>query len=132
MGVVDVDVGKAVDGIFNGLDKLFTSDDERENAKRLMQVIKDKPHLLQGEITLQEAKHRSVFVAGWRPAIGWVCATGLCYHFLVLPFAGLISAFWRPDVVLPTLDVSELMTLVLSLLGLGGLRTFEKKTGVSK
>jgi hypothetical protein len=131
MGAVDIDVSSAVKGLFSGLDSLFTSDEERENARRLLSEIEQKPHLLQAEITLQEAKHRSVFVAGWRPCIGWVCAAGLGYQFLILPFAGLISAYLAPEAALPSLEVGQLMTLVLSLLGLGGLRTFEKKTGVS-
>jgi len=78
------------------------------------------------------AKHRSIFVAGWRPAIGWVAALGLGYQFLILPFAGLINAYAQLPTELPVLAGEQLMSLVMALLGLGGMRTFEKYKGASK
>jgi hypothetical protein len=78
-----------------------------------------------------EAASPSMFVAGWRPAIGWVGAFGLAYSFVVEPLSN-----WTARVVfhyadqLPNLDSSQLMTLVLALLGFGGLRTYEKVQGI--
>lgn len=121
------------EGIMGGLDALFTSDEEREKAKLELTKVLQQPHILQAMANIEEAKHSSVFVAGWRPAIGWICAVGLAYHFLVFPFAGLIATFIDPALVLPRLvEVGELMTLVLSLLGLGAFRTYEKATGVER
>jgi len=91
-----------------------------------------QPHMLQAVANIEGAKHRSIFVAGWRPAIGWVAALGLGYQFLVLPFAGLINAYLKLPAELPQLQAEQLMTLVLSLLGLGGMRTFEKYKGAAK
>lgn len=118
--------------VMSGLDGLFTSDEERKDAERKTLEVLQRPHILQAMTNLEEAKHRSVFVAGWRPSIGWICSLGLAYHFLVLPFASLISVYTNLPQPLPAIDSGELMTLVLSLLGLGGLRTFEKSKGISQ
>ena len=125
-------IGGIVDGLAKGLDDLFTSDEEREAAKLKLATLMQQPHMLQAVANIEGAKHRSIFVAGWRPAIGWVAALGLGYEFLIKPFAGLINAFLKTPVDLPSLAGDQLMTLVLSLLGLGGLRTFEKVKGQTK
>lgn len=80
----------------------------------------------QAEINLAEARHASVFVAGWRPAIGWVCALGLAWQFLVNPILIWLVSAAGMDVSPPLLQTGELYTLVLALLGLGGMRTYEK------
>ena len=125
-------IGGIVEGLATGLDELFTSDEEREAAKLKLQTLMQQPHILQAVANIEGAKHRSIFVAGWRPAIGWVAALGLGYQYLVLPFAGLINAYLKLPAELPDLESDQLMTLVLALLGLGGMRTFEKFKGVSK
>jgi len=125
-------IGSIVAGLAGGLDELFTSDEEREAAKLKLQTLMQQPHILQAVANIEGAKHRSIFVAGWRPAIGWVAALGLGYQYLVLPFAGLINAYLKLPAELPDLESDQLMTLVLALLGLGGMRTFEKFKGVSK
>lgn len=125
-------IGGIVDGLAKGLDELFTSDEEREAAKLKLATLMQQPHILQAVANIEGAKHRSVFVAGWRPAIGWVAALGLGYQFLILPFAGLINAYLKLPAELPQLQAEQLMTLVLSLLGLGGMRTFEKYKGAAK
>jgi hypothetical protein len=120
-------------GIMEGLDALFTSDEEREKVKLEVMKTLQQPHILQAMTNIEEAKHKSIFVAGWRPAVGWVAVTGLAYHFLVFPFAGLITRFIDPSITLPEIgNAGELMTLVLSLLGLGAMRTYEKRQGVSR
>ena len=125
-------IGGIVDGLAKGLDDLFTSDEEREAAKLKLATLMQQPHMLQAVANIEGAKHRSIFVAGWRPAIGWVAALGLGYQFLILPFAGLINAYAKLPTELPSLQGDQLMTLVLSLLGLGGMRTFEKYKGAAK
>tara|TARA_B100000795_G_scaffold261523_1_gene238389 strand:+ start:271 stop:663 length:393 start_codon:yes stop_codon:yes gene_type:complete len=125
-------IGGIVDGLAKGLDELFTSDEERKAAKLKLAALMQQPHILQAVANIEGAKHRSIFVAGWRPAIGWVAALGLGYQFLILPFAGLINAYAELPAELPSLQGDQLMTLVLSLLGLGGMRTFEKYKGASK
>lgn len=77
-----------------------------------------------------EAASGSVFVAGWRPFIGWVCGSGLAFQFLLAPLATWITQLCGYSVLFPTLDSATLMTLVMGMLGLGGLRTYEKINGV--
>jgi hypothetical protein len=120
-------VAAPVTAVGNVLDALFTSDEEEltlENAKlRLLQ----QPNLAQVELNKVEAQHRSVFVAGWRPAIGWVCALGLFMTFIINPILQ-----WSTSKAGPTLPDDIMMELVIALLGLGALRTVEKMQGRTK
>jgi hypothetical protein len=79
-----------------------------------------------------EAASRSVFVSGWRPAVGWCCVTAMSLNFVVFPLASFVLAQTGHLVELPTLDMSEMMPVLMGLLGLGGLRTVEKIKQVSK
>jgi len=83
---------------------------------------------LQTKINEIEAQHRTLFVAGWRPFIGWVCGLAFAYHFILFPIIRTIY----PDVQFPKLDTEPLFTVLLGMLGLGGLRTFEKLKDKSK
>lgn len=84
------------------------------------------------EANVAQAKHPSLFVAGARPAIMWICALGLLTQFFIMPIAEWATAIWMPEITLPKLATGELMTLTLSLLGLGGMRSFEKSKGVAR
>ena len=84
------------------------------------------------ETNKEQAKHPSLFVAGARPAIIWICALGLLTQFFLLPIAEWATAIWMPGVELPKLNAEGLMTLTLSLLGLGGMRSFEKSKKVAR
>lgn len=101
-------------------------------ATDIRQAIKGKeldPQKLieyQTQINQLEAQHRSLFVAGWRPFIGWVCGIALLYNFIIRDILIFIQPAW---VDLPPMQMGELMTVLLGLLGLGGLRTYEKLKG---
>ena len=84
------------------------------------------------ETNKEQAKHPSLFVAGARPAIMWICALGLFTQFFLLPLSEWATAIWMPGVDLPKLNTEGLMGLTVSLLGLGGMRSFEKSKGVSR
>tara|TARA_R100001591_G_scaffold250_2_gene489 strand:+ start:533 stop:940 length:408 start_codon:yes stop_codon:yes gene_type:complete len=90
--------------------------------------------LAKGQIAAnaEQAKHPSLFVAGARPAIMWICALGLLTQFFIMPIAEWATAIWMPNITLPSLQTGELMTLTLSLLGLGGMRSYEKSKGVAR
>lgn len=77
-----------------------------------------------------EAANTSVFVAGWRPFIGWICGCGLAYQFFVITLLTWLSAIIHIPAP-PELDMGTLVTLLLGMLGLGGMRTFEKINGVN-
>ena len=112
-------IGNVITGIFGDKGEKLTHDE-------VMARIALQPTLLQTEINKVEAQHRSVFVAGWRPFIGWVCGVSLGYSFFLAP----IIAIWVAD--MPELDTDTLYNLVLALLGLGTLRTVEKAMGRTK
>ena len=77
------------------------------------------------EINKMEAAHKSLFVAGWRPAIGWICALGLLYHTII---ANIIS-IW---VAVPEVDTTLLVPVMMGMLGLGAMRSYEKVNSVAR
>ncbi len=84
---------------------------------KMMELVK-----VQSEINKMEAQHRSIFVAGWRPFIGWISGVALLYNFIIRDLIAWVS----PDVMPPAIQMDQLITILLGMLGLGGLRTFEK------
>ena len=129
--------GKPVVGVIDAfrefVDETFTSDDERKQADLLMEKVKQEPYRLQAKINMIEAGHRSRFVAGWRPFVGWVCGFGFAYHMIIQPLLLFIATTNGVDLSeLPTFDTSALTTVLMGMLGLGGLRTFEKLQGKAK
>jgi hypothetical protein len=122
-----------VDGVGTAFDKLFTSDEEKLAAEAVLAKIAQQPHILQAEINKVEAAHRSIFVAGWRPYLGWGCATALLWHYMGYDIAVWVTVNWFPGAVLPEISGTETLTsLVMALLGMGGLRTVEKIRGKTK
>ena len=85
----------------------------------------------QMEINKEEAKSGSLFVAGWRPAVGWICAVALSYQFVVRPLLAWCSLIATIPVP-PELDIATLMTLLFGMLGMGGMRMYEKGKGVAR
>jgi len=86
----------------------------------------DKEEKAQLEVNKVEAGHTSLFVAGWRPFIGWTCGVALCYHFVLQPFLTFLLFSFGQPMDLPQFDMSTLTTILLGMLGLGGMRSFEK------
>ena len=78
---------------------------------------------LQAEINKMEAQHRTIFVAGWRPLIGWVCGVALAYNFVL---RDMLVWYMGAETAPPALQMEHLMTVLVGMLGLGGMRTFEK------
>jgi hypothetical protein len=85
----------------------------------------------QAAINQTEAANPNLFVSGWRPFVGWVCGLGLAYAFLIKPIASPLIQKWS-GVPMEALDVGTLLTLLFGMLGLGGLRTFEKINGAAR
>ena len=89
--------------------------------------------LSQIEVNKAEAQSGSLFKGGWRPAVGWVCAIAFLYHFLLKDIIIFVCAFAGVDVPdLPDFDMSTLLTVLGGMLGIGGLRTYEKQKGLTK
>ena len=140
-------VGKGVQGVTavgNVLDKLFTSKDEKLTHEEVRMRLMMQPDVAQVELNKVEASHRSTFVAGWRPFIGWVCGVALAYNFIVRDIVAWALSYYNPVVrnaeglitsgmeAPPELAMEHLLTVLLGMLGLGGLRTYEKIKGKSK
>tara|TARA_R110000782_G_scaffold177806_1_gene268731 strand:+ start:529 stop:912 length:384 start_codon:yes stop_codon:yes gene_type:complete len=111
------------------LDKVIEDKDEKNRIAFELSTLAERhaAELAKGqmEINKVEAAHKSLFVAGWRPSIGWCCSLGLLYHVLIAPIAGI----W---VEVPEIDSSLLMTTMTGMLGLGAMRSYEKTRGVSR
>ncbi len=107
---------------------------ERAKAEMEQQLVSaaNQAALAQVEVNKIEAAHSSVFVAGWRPSIGWVCAAGLAWAFVVAPVASWALMVLGVKAELPAIQFDHLFELVLAMLGIGGLRTFEKLRGVAR
>ena len=130
-------LGSLVGPVTGLLDK-FIEDKDQKNAlaHEIATLAEKQAHELamgQMEINKEEAKSRNIFIAGWRPFVGWTCAVALAYHFVLNPII-LFIASWTGTVIpeLPAFDMDSLMTVLLGMLGLGGLRTYEKKAGLTK
>lgn len=122
-----------ITAVGNILDNLFTSDEEKLTHSEIMARVHQAPHIAQTEINKVEAQHRSIFVAGWRPFIGWVCGINLAYLVCLREWGTFITLALGFNIDLPTPVGAELTgEIVVALLGLGGLRTVEKITGRAK
>lgn len=120
-------IGSVADLIKDGIDKIWPDKTEAEKAQAALLMT-----ALQGQLDTNkaEAANQSIFVAGWRPFVGWICGCG----FGVSAFAPLLewlAALFGHPVKFPPFDVSVMMTLLTGMLGLGGMRTYEKATGIN-
>lgn len=120
-----------VAGRFLPEDKEKRAAAEREIEAQLTTHLA-KIDLAQLDINKTEAAHRSVFVSGWRPMIGWTCGAAMALNFLIFPLASFVLAQTGHLVELPNLDMTQMMPVLMGMLGLGGLRTVEKIKQVSK
>lgn len=124
------DIGKIIDrllakdsvlaDIFKGKERKLL-ELQREIQKEYNEVNKQ-----QIEVNKIEAQHQNIFVSGWRPACGWVCVLALAYSYAIQPFIVTILSAFKVSVVAPTLEMGQLITILLGMLGLGAYRTIEK------
>ncbi len=116
------------------IDRLWPDPVQRDAAKLKLLELQQSGELqkISGQlaVNLAEAKNANWIVAGWRPYIGWICGTGLAIQFVAAPLADWATALFHHPVAVPPLDLGTLMTLLLGMLGLGGMRTAEKLKNV--
>jgi len=118
-------------GRFLPEDKEARAKAEREIEQQLATHLA-KIDIAQLEINKAEAGHRSIFVAGWRPFVGWTCGIALAWTYVGVPILQFTLAQTGHLIDLPALDMSQMMPVLMGMLGLGGLRSFEKFKGISK
>ena len=119
------------------LDKFIEDKDHKNKLAHELATMADNhaQELAKGQLAInaEEAKSRNIFVSGWRPSVGWCCSLALFAHFLVFPTMDVVTAYMGIEAVAyPSFDMDSLMTVLLGLLGLGGMRSFEKAKGLTK
>ena len=136
MGLMDFNLGE-IGGVFTSIREAITGEkikDPAEMAKISLQLSQLEQMANQGQISINkiEAAHKSLFVAGWRPFIGWVCGIAIAYAFVAQPLLEWVVAVYGLEISAPKLNVDTLYQLVLAMLGMATLRTYEKKQKVNR
>jgi hypothetical protein len=118
------------------VDRVIPDKNGAEKAKQAIEaeLIKNATqlNLAQAETNKIEAAHRSIFVAGWRPCLGWVAALGFAWMFVIAPLLQWVMLVSGNALPLPQFQTDVLLELTFAMLGLAGLRTYEKTKGISK
>ncbi len=119
------------------LDKVIEDKDQKAKLAHELATMADKlaheQQLAQMAINKEEASSGSIFKGGWRPCIGWICGIAFGYHFVLQPVIIFIVVLIGMDIPeLPSFDMGTLLTVLGGMLGIGGLRTYEKQKGLTK
>lgn len=118
------------------LDKFIPDKDQRARLAHDVATMAQKhAHEIsksQLEVNKVEAAHKSLFVSGWRPFIGWTCGLGMFGNFITIPFANFALALLEYDIVIPLVPLETMMPVLMGMLGLGAMRTYEKKNSVHR
>lgn len=132
MGLVDTLIGP----VSSILDKFIEDKDQKAKLAHEIATMSER-HAnevvkAQLEINKTEAQHHSMFVAGWRPAIGWVCCLGMAGNFLIIPFVNMALELMETGVIVPMIELDVMMPVLMGMLGLGAMRTVEKVKKVDR
>ena len=126
-------ITKSVVGIAgNVLNKFVADKNLKMQLEHELKTQLQTANLAQIEVNKIEAASASWFVAGWRPSVGWVCSLAMLYHFIIAPMMQFFLNVIGIQVQLPEFDFSQLSTILMAMLGMAGLRTYEKKEKVTK
>ena len=124
-------------GPVTGLLDKFIEDKDKKNAIAFELSTMAEKHATelakaQLEVNKTEAAHKNLFVAGWRPAVGWTCCLSMASNFLVIPMANFALALADSTVSIPLIELSTMMPVLMGMLGLGGMRSYEKVKKVQR
>lgn len=132
-------IGTVIESVGKVAGDLITTDKERMQLELEGRKLDQAIDLAQIGVNNTEAQHASVFVAGWRPAIGWVGAAAMAYQFLLYPLLTWLWALAQANGHLPAgmqpppmLDADALWVILSGILGIAGMRSFEKSRGVAR
>lgn len=131
-------IGTVIDSVGKIASDLITTDKERLDMALREKELDQRLDIAQIEVNKAEAQHSSIFVAGWRPAIGWIGAAAMAYQFLLYPlllwgWTWMQGIGWIPRELQPppVLDADQLWVILSGILGIAGMRSFEKTKGVA-
>lgn len=131
-------IGTVIDSVGKIASDLITTDKERLELELRAKELDQSIDLAQIEVNKVEAEHSSIFVAGWRPAIGWIGAAAMAYQFLLYPimlwgWTWMQGVGWIPKELTPppVLEADQLWVILSGILGIAGMRSFEKSKGVA-
>lgn len=129
MGLDITGIGAVADLATTAINKIWPDKSEQEKQQLAAAVM-----VVQGQLGINqaEAANPSVFVSGWRPFIGWVCGAACVWNWVGLPIAIFATTLGGHPIALHSADISEMMPILLGMLGLGGLRTVEKLNGAAR
>tara|TARA_R110000744_G_scaffold209943_2_gene328979 strand:- start:1238 stop:1636 length:399 start_codon:yes stop_codon:yes gene_type:complete len=124
-------------GPITGLLGKFIEDKDQKSAlaheiATMSQKYAQESALAQIEINKVEAAHPSLFVSGWRPAVGWCCVFAMAGNFIIIPFSNFVLALLDQNVIIPLVPLDTMMPVLMGMLGLGAMRTYEKKNAVHR
>ena len=125
-------IGQVIEVADKVLGKFIPDKNLKMKLQKEMTMAFHDANLAQIQLNKQEAAHKNIFVAGWRPFVGWTCGVALAYHFIVSPIVETILIAAGVAVYLASFEFSQLSSILMGMLGLGGLRTYEKMKGVSR
>ena len=126
-------ITKSVVGIAGSVLNKFVADKNlKMQLEHKLKTQLQTANLAQIEVNKIEAASTSWFVAGWRPSVGWVCSLAMLYHFIIAPLIQYLLTIFGVQAALPEFDFSQLSTILMAMLGMAGLRTYEKKEKVTK
>jgi Holin of 3TMs, for gene-transfer release len=128
MGLDVTGIGSVADLANTVINKIWPDKSEQEKQQLAAAIMVVQGQL---EINKAEAANPSVFVSGWRPFIGWCCGAACTWNWVGLPIAKFVMAMAGHPINISPADLSEMMPILLGMLGLGGLRTYEKISGVA-
>lgn len=118
------------------IDRMWPDPVKAAEAKLALVTLQQKGELdeIMGQLEINkiEAANPAIFVSGWRPAVGWICTIGLGMQFMILPLVTWTALIFGKTLVLPPLDLGFLVTMLGGILGLGGLRSYEKIKDVAR
>ena len=124
-------IGSVIESVGKVAEHFVTTDKEKMAMEIEMRKLDQALDMAQLAVNTEEAKSSSVFVSGWRPAIGWICGLGLLYVSVLLPVAQFIAKMYGYAGSFPEVDTTITMQVLFGMLGLSGMRTYEKTKGVA-
>jgi len=129
-------IEKLIGPVTGLLDKFIEDKDQKNALAHEIATMSQKyaQEIAQGQMAINqvEAAHKSLFVSGWRPAVGWVFVLGMFGNFITIPFSNFVLALLGINIVIPLVPLETMMPVLMGMLGLGAMRSYEKKNAVHR